>query len=191
MIPICVDIDNIVAQTDEVMREVIRDFSTDKVHLGYDDVVCFDYRLCRDKVGRRIEKDEWEKIHEEFTRNHLLRIRPLDGVREHLKTISKNFEIHLATSRLAGSHQYTLQWLEKHKIPYHDLHHVRSGEKHLIPVRFVASFEDDREQAYAFYTKGIRSFLLAHPWNHVEKFSPLLRVEGWKDFIRKLQTFVF
>ena len=55
MSSICVDIDNVVARTDDVMREVIRECSQDRVDLVCEDVVCFDYWMCRDGLGRRFE----------------------------------------------------------------------------------------------------------------------------------------
>ena len=40
---LCVDIDNVVAATDEVMRCVIREYTRGRVDLSYEDVVEFDY----------------------------------------------------------------------------------------------------------------------------------------------------
>ena len=183
---ICVDIDNVIARTDEVMRQVIREYSKDGVDLAYDDVVCFDYWMCRDALGRQLDKSEWKAIHEEFTRNHLLRISPYDNVKEHIARIGERFEVHLATSRLPEGRPQALVWLRNHEIPYRALHFVSHGEKHLINQQFVAVVEDDREQGYAFHTKGVRVFLLAHPWNHVGPHSLLKRIPSWQDLMGEL-----
>jgi uncharacterized HAD superfamily protein len=176
---ICVDIDNVIAHTDEVMREVIRDCSKDKVELAYEDVVCFDYWKCRDSSGRRFDKGEWRTIHEEFTRTHLLRIRPVESVNESLHRIAKRFEIHLATSRLPAGREDTLAWLAKYEIPHCKLHFVEHGQKHRIDNRFAAAIDDDREQGYEFHASGTQVFLLAHPWNEVGSRSSLKRVADW------------
>ena len=99
---ICIDIDNVIAKTDEVMRSVIRAHSRRGVDLQYEDVVCFDYWLCRDSQGRRIDRNEWDLIHREFTFNYLSRISPVDGVQEYLQRLAKWFDVHLTTSRLPG-----------------------------------------------------------------------------------------
>ncbi len=183
---ICVDIDNVVARTDEVMREVIRDYSSGRVDLGYDDVVCFDYWMCRDRYGRRFEGSEWPNIHEEFSRNHLFRIAPYDNIKNYLQQIAERFEVHLATSRLAEGREATIQWLSQHEIPYGELHFVAHGEKHLIGQQFVGVVEDDREQGYAFSARGVRVFLLAHPWNHVGSYSALRRLGSWEEINREI-----
>ena len=184
--PICVDIDNVIAKTDEVMRKVIRAHSRLQVGLAYEDVVCFEYWKCRDKDGRRFDNREWKKIHEEFTCNHLSKILPFDNVTPNLRTISGKFDVHLATSRLDDGRKATVGWLTQHNIPYKRLHFVKEGTKHLIDEQFVAAVEDDREQGYAFHSKGVCVFLLAHPWNTVGPHSPLKRVANWEQLTHEL-----
>ena len=176
---ICIDIDNVIALTDEVMREVIRSVSDSAVDLEYEDVVCFDYWKCRDRSGKRIDRTEWHKIHLAFTLEHLPKIAPVPGVSRYLEQLSDIFAIHLATARLEEGRDATFEWLSGHHIPYDEVHFVRSGTKHLIQVPFVAGIEDEREQGYSFFSKGIEAFLLAHPWNHIGQHSPLKRVQDW------------
>jgi len=181
-----VDIDNVIAKTDEVMRKVIYEHSRSQVDLDYEDVVCFEYWKCRDGSGRRFDKSQWKKIHEEFTHNYLLKIMPFDNVAQNLGILGKKFEIHLATSRLDDGQKTTRVWLSQHDIPYKKLHFVQEGTKHLIDEPFVAAIEDDREQGYAFYSKGVHVFLLAHPWNVVGSHSPLRRVTDWELLTHEL-----
>lgn len=183
---ICVDIDNVIAKTDEVMRRVIRAHSRLQVDLSYEDVICFEYWKCRDGAGRRFGKEEWSDIHTEFTRDHLLEIAPFDKVSYYLRNIREKFAVHLATSRLKDGQANTRLWLERNQIPYDELHFATEGTKHLIDEWFVAAVEDDREQGYAFYSKGIAVFLLAHPWNTVGSHSPLRRVDNWEQLTREL-----
>ena len=117
MLSICIDIDNVIVRTDEVVREVIREHSRGSVDLAYEDVICFDYWRCRDKLGRKFDKSEWKRIHEEFTRNHLLRICSYENVGEHMNLISDKFDIYLATSRLETGREQTLEWLRSNEIP--------------------------------------------------------------------------
>ena len=163
--PICFDIDNVIARTDEVMREVIRSCSEQGVDLSYEDILEFDYWKDTDRLGRRFDKSEWTRIHNEFTRNHLHRIRPYDNVQAYLARLAERFEIQVATSRLREGHEATINWLQIHQVPYTRIHFVSHGKKHEIPERFTAAVEDDRGQARLFHDCGVRAFLLAHPWN--------------------------
>ena len=183
---LCVDIDNVIAKTDEVMRKVIYEHSRSKVKLEYEDVVCFEYWKCRDGSGQRFDKSEWKKIHQEFTHNYLLKITPFDNVARYMKILCTKYDIHLATSRLNDGQEATRLWLSQHEIPFKKLHFVQEGTKHLINENFVAAIEDDREQGYAFNSKGIRVFLLAHPWNVVGPHSPLKRVTDWEQLTHEL-----
>lgn len=183
---ICMDIDNVIARTDEVMREVIREHSMDSVDLTYEDIVHFDYWKCEDSLGRSFHKSEWEKIHEEFTRIHLLRILPYEDVGEHLNRISEKFDIYLVTSRLKKGREQTIEWLRNHNITYKDVCFVKHREKHRINHDFIAAVDDDIEQGYLFHNKGIRVFLYAHPWNSIDSDSPLVRVADWHELTNEI-----
>lgn len=183
---ICIDVDNVIALTDKVMREVIRSVSNSAVDLDYEDVVCFEYWKCRDKSGKKFDREEWHKIHQVFTLDHLLRIAPVPGVGQYLAQLGEHFAIHLATARLEEGRSATIEWLSGNNIPYDEVHFVQSGTKHLIQVPFVAGIEDEREQGYTFFSKGIEAFILAHPWNHLGQHSPLQRVQNWAELTPKI-----
>jgi 5'(3')-deoxyribonucleotidase len=183
---ICVDIDNVLARTDEVMREVIRLCSKDEVDLRYEDIIEFDYWNCVDRNGRCFARTEWENIHTEFTRKYIPCIQPFNGVQEYLRKLSDKFEIHVATSRLSEGYTATKDWLVAHNIPFTELHFVGHRKKHLIPKAFFAAIEDDRTQAEFFHDRGVRAFLLGHPWNVIEASSPLIRVDEWPTLVAKL-----
>lgn len=183
---ICIDIDNVLAATDAVMREVIRQYSREQVDLEYEDVVCFDYWLCRDAQGRRLHRSEWDTVHRVFTQEHLPVIRPVTGARTGLERLASKYEIHLVTSRLVEGKSATIKWLIDQDIPHDALHFSGHGEKHLINKEFAAAIDDDREQGYAFLAQGIRAFLVAHPWNRVGKYSSLIRCNTWAELVEQL-----
>src|SRR6516165_12538854 len=68
----CIDIDNTIAQTDEVMRRVIADFTKGRVKLDYDGIVTFNYHECRDQHGNQITKAEWKQVHDLFSEPMIL-----------------------------------------------------------------------------------------------------------------------
>ncbi len=184
--PICIDIDNTIADTDSVFRRIIQTVSRNRVKLLHEDVICYEYVRCRDTNGHRLSPNEWQAVLSEFHREGLSNALPLPGTSTHLARLKRTFEIHLATARDSGSSQLTRSWLSLHQIPYDALHFVKHGEKHRLPVEFTFAIEDDREQAYAFYSTGVPSIILSQPWNVVGPHSPLDRLPDWGAIVRRL-----
>lgn len=158
---LCVDIDNTIARTDEVMRRVIREYTGGRVNLRYEDVVEFHYPHCSDANGNSITDADWQQIHELFCEpRYLWAIQPSPGVQSRLRTLADQFELHLATSRLARARRTTIEWLENHSFPEHNLHFVRHKEKHLAIGGICAAVEDHYEQAIAFAMAGTPCYLI-------------------------------
>lgn len=180
---LCIDIDNVIAQTDEVIRDVIREHTGGWVNFDYEHIQKFDYHECRDANGHQITSEDWKTIHRMFSeRARLLSVKPYPFVQTRLRELSNTFTIHLATSRLPKARRATVEWLERHCFDLvYDLHFVQHGEKHTSLGRFTASIEDDLDQAMAFAKAGVMSFIVDHPWNqHAPDPSPnnLRRVVG-------------
>lgn len=186
---ICVDIDNVVAQSDSVMREVIKEITAGDVLLSYEDVKNFNYWECTDKRGKSITKDVWIQVHDAFsTEDRIMSIQPLPGAVEALTELSQSYRIHFATSRLRAARSSTVKWLDKHGFPDHDLHFLRHGEKHAALGGFFASVEDDLNQAISFCSIKIPcNFVLAHPWNEaVPGNCAAKRVADWSEIRAEL-----
>ena len=183
---ICVDIDNTIADTDPVLRQLIRRVSRDRVRLAYEDVVCYEYWRCRDAQGHRLTSREWHRVVDEFHKERLEEIPPFPGVAGHLAKLREVFKVHLATSRDPASAASTRAWLERYRIPHDRLHFARHGEKHRLPQDFDFAVEDDREQAYAFVASGVPALVLGRPWNHVGPSSPVERLPDWPTIVARL-----
>ena len=180
---LCVDIDNVVAATDEVMRCVIREYTQGGVDLGYEDVVEFDYWKCGDKKGRSITREEWPGVHELFSEpENILGIAPMPGAREGVQRLADRYEIHLASSRLPKAHDATRKWLAGYAIPYDTLSFVEHGQKHAVLCEAAAAVEDDYEQAVAFAEQAVPAYLLEHPWNREKpRVANLQWVTNWAE----------
>jgi predicted RNA-binding protein with RPS1 domain len=59
----CLDIDNVIAQTDEVMRRVIEEYTGGRVRLSYEGIKEFNYYECRDARGNNITREQWTQVH--------------------------------------------------------------------------------------------------------------------------------
>jgi uncharacterized HAD superfamily protein len=185
---LCIDIDNVLAQTDEVMRRVIRDFTQGRVNLEPQHVTDFDYHKCKDAEGRSITAEEWQGVHALFSEpRYLWFVQPVPGVQECLKALGKKFDLHLATSRLPKARRVTVEWLEAHEFPPHDLHFLKHREKHVSLGQFVAAVEDHYEQAVEFAKTGTPCYLIEHPWNKGrDEVEGVAWVHGWDLLVKRL-----
>ena len=180
---LCIDIDNVLAQTDAVMRDVIRECTGGRVHLAYEHVRHFDYDMCLDAQGHSISKDEWRRIHEVFSApQHIARIDLADGSRAALDRLADRYELHIVTSRLRKAWGATLDWLEDKGLPADALHFVGHRQKHVALGEFAAAVEDDYEQAALFAESGTRCYMVEHPWNmDGPRRDGLVWVKGWEE----------
>ena len=185
---VCIDIDNVLARTDEIMREVIYEHTHGRVKFDYQDIVEFDYWKCKDQSGNGITKKEWTRIHDLFSEpRYLWKVLPYSGAIRELRRLAKTFDIHVATSRLPKARKTTIDWIESFGFPPHDLHFVKHGQKHVSLGTFVAAVEDHYEQAADFAKSGTPCFLLEHPWNSRKpRRKNLFRVKTWSELRSQL-----
>ena len=185
---LCIDIDNVIAATDVVMREVISSLTAGRVVLRRADVKHFDYWRCADSRGQAIDRTEWTEIHALFsTPRYLWQVEPIEGAREGLQELSQAYDLHLVTSRLPEARRTTIEWLEYYRFPNHGLHFVTYGEKHVIFEGFQAAVEDDYSQAIEFARSGVECCLLAHPWNENKPESDgIRRAKSWGEIVTYL-----
>lgn len=186
----CIDIDNVVAATDEVMRKVIADYTSGRVQLAYQDVKEFNYYECRDTNGHGITSEEWKHVHQLFSEPpYLWMIRPVPDAVDGLRRLAERATLHIATSRQAKARRVTVEWLENYGFPAHDLHFLRHGEKHASLRVFAAAVEDDYKQAVAFATASTPCFLLKHPWNELKApVNGVQWVADWAELTEKLMA---
>jgi uncharacterized HAD superfamily protein len=189
---LCIDIDNVVASTDEVLRNVISGYTAGRVSLAYDDVVEFDYWKCLDCRGQSISKNDWSAIHDAFSKDEILKtVRPVEGIQGHLDKLRPYFEIHLVTSRLPHAESATRAWLHVHGIPFDRLTFARHREKHLLQESYEAVIEDDYDQAVCFAAVGVNAYLIEHPWNRSKPVAPRVQwCKNWGEVTLRLTKVV-
>ena len=187
----CIDIDNVIACTDEVIRRLISDFTGGRVRLEYEDIGVFNYYECRDQHGNQITKADWKLVHDLFSEpGTVMNIAPMLGALDGLFRLAEHATIHLATSRLPKARKATVGWLEKHGFPEHDLHFLKHREKHEVLRQFTAAVEDDYDQAVAFAVIGkTPCFLIRHPWNRNRAAVEGVQwVKGWSELTPRLMA---
>jgi 5'(3')-deoxyribonucleotidase len=187
---LCLDIDNVLAQTDPVIRQLISVETGGRVQLAYEDVSEFDYCACSDSSGAYLTRDEWGKVLQKFSSPELLtRLQPANGASQGVQWLSDRYEVHIVTSRLPEARDTTLGWLERHGFPTQPVHFVEHGQKHRLNVPFDYAVEDHYEQAVRFTSCDTACFLISHPWNRNKASRPKLEwVADWPALVEKLNA---
>lgn len=194
-----VDIDNVVADSDPVMRRLIADVTQGRVQLSQDDVHEFDYRNCHATNGAKLTDTEWNVVHEERFSSHdeLVAIPPIEGAVEAIKRLREVYSVHFVTSRLPVARAATAMWLSQHEfVPKQipkgksppGLHFLSSREKHLVFDHIAAAIDDDASQVKNFDQAGCElSIAFAKPWNKsLEGDSRIERIGDWPTLAERL-----
>jgi 5'(3')-deoxyribonucleotidase len=186
-----IDVDNCVAATDAVMRRLISQVTKDRVNFQYTDIVEFDYHgaFCQDSQGQRLDASEWKEVHDRFSEpSEVMAVEPIAGAVEAIHDLHGKYDIHFVTTRRPTARAATIQWLEQIRMGKwgaYGVHFVAHREKHEV-VNVAAAIDDDLVQATLFAGRGIRSLLLAHPWNKTsDKF--LERYPDWSAIVQALR----
>lgn len=177
---LCIDIDNVLSQSDKVMRQLIHEHTG--VELEYTHIVHYEYHRCCDDRGRSITSDEWHAVHDAFSDPDVIRsLDPIADVQVHLSDLVEYYELNLVTSRKAHAHAATRDWLQQNQFPPHALHFIRRGSKSTAVSSVLAAVEDDAEEASLFAEAGILCFLLEHPWNaQADPHRKIMRLPDWE-----------
>jgi 5'(3')-deoxyribonucleotidase len=185
---LCVDMDNVVAQTDVVMRNLIRLQTNGRVNLLYEDITEFDYWKCKDSQGCFITRKEWDAVHDAFSKPEIIRsLQPFPEIQSHLHALRTRYVVDIVTSRLNPAHGATEEWLRTHQVPFDNLRFAPHGGKHKLPFHYQAVIEDHYDQAKAFAEIGTTALLIAHPWNRSkQQVNGLEWMESWQDIRRRL-----
>ncbi|MBA3017502.1 MAG: hypothetical protein KKH20_07695 [Proteobacteria bacterium] len=185
---LCFDIDNVIANTDPIIRRIIYQHTGGRVDLKREDVIEFDYCSCPDKNGNLLTKSEWYEVHNLFSKPEIISsIDLFPGVPECLKRLSTRYEIYIATSRLLQTRSATVSWLKKNQINEYKIHFIKSGRKHETLGLTDIIVEDHYEQAAAFAQNGTKCFIIEYPWNSNKPARQKLEwVKGWDELMVRL-----
>lgn len=175
------------------MRRIICDVTKGRVKFVYQDIREFDYHgsLCRDVNGQGIDEATWKQVHEHFSEPAvILGIDPIPGALEAIGALGGEFEIHFVTTRRPKARAATIEWLDRQGMARrnsYSLHFVAHRQKHDVLSNMSASIDDDLLQAVLFAKSGVRSILLAHPWNQTSDTS-VERARSWNDIVELLTS---
>ena len=169
-----VDIDNVLAEAEPEVQRIFKELTGSSWPPGL-------YASAGGLDGSRLDRTLVERI---FAYFHLRSIPILPvhgGGRAALEWFQQYYRIVIITARHPDSRPQTLEWLERHQIPFDELHF--SGDKTDVAKNITLAVDDHPEHVQGYSDKGIPSFLMDQPWN--QKFSaPLVtRVGNWESLV--------
>ncbi len=129
-------------------------------------------------------RDVVEKIFVRFHEGSIPHLPLLPSARMGLHQLEHRYRIVIITARRPYSRPQTLEWLQKHQIPFDELYHTE--EKTDVPENISLAVDDHPLHALAYCELGIRVFLMDQPWNKDVDHPLLTRVSGWDDLLHML-----
>lgn len=178
---VAVDIDNVIADTDPLIRGIIR--SMCGVSLAREDIVQFAYSEAL--VAKGLDRREAKRVEDEalwvFHDKACAEATPVDGAIDALNALSNaGLSIVVVTCRLRSCEGLTRVWLRQAGVPYDKLLFV--GEKAERCLEWAVLVEDAAHHALAVAERGVPICLLNHPWNRSLAPHPLiLRADSWRQ----------
>jgi len=183
---IATDLDGVITDTDPVFREYIRRV-TGK-NFKREQVTQYFYEKClpisKEDVDRAYELMNKENVWEKMSF--------VEGAKESLKKLGKNFAIFIITARPKETKEKTINFLKKNEIPFEKIFFLKEGDGKIdiiknLPARISAFIEDRLDFAKSVALNGIRTFLFDYPWNKTEEKIPnLIRIKTWKEVLTHL-----
>ena len=98
----------------------------------------------------------------------MVTVGPIEGAAETSRQWHPKHQISLVTSRLCWFNRQTRDWLNKHNIPFHELHHAKERTKHKKANGCDLFIEDNVEECKILSDHCERVFLFDHHWNRIE-----------------------
>jgi uncharacterized HAD superfamily protein len=172
-----VDLDNVISNTDEVVREIIgQRFG---IPLRREDIVDFAYSECG--ITKEQERELFEQFHEQACGTVI----PLEGCRDALVQLQSRFEVHIITSRNPMSADITKAWLTRNEIPHDKLEFAESKS---VMTHLSTLIDDRRETIYQLADAGVPGILWDYPWNQPSPQDPPIvrRVRSWEEIVELL-----
>lgn len=169
-----VDIDNVLANAEPEIQRIFQELTGQPwpQHI---------YASAGGLDGHACDQHLIEQIFDYF-HNFSIPTLPVEpGGREALEGLHRDYRIVIITARRPDSRPQTLEWLQRHHIPFDELHH--SGDKTDVAEHITLAVDDHPEHAQDYSNQGIPVFLMDQPWNQQFSAPLVTRVHGWEALI--------
>lgn len=174
-----IDLDNTLADTDQIIRKII--FERLNIISTKGQITSWSYS---ESLG--FPKAIEEEIFSEFHKNYLSKISIKDNAQKALTIIKKEYLVWIITHRPKSTKRDTELWLSKNKLHYNKLIFTKNKTKFYRKLLFL--IEDNGENAKIFADKWGKVFLFDSPWNFEYKTKNIIRVTNWNEIINHLNN---
>ncbi len=170
-----VDIDNVLSDTDQTIREIIREkFGVESTT---EQITSWNYSDSL-PISREQERIALNLFHEQYCKFAT----PISGAASGLRHLYNSYTIWLITSRDSRSELLTKDWLHCNQMFYHKLFFAKDKVNFNKNIDLI--IEDNWETASIFAEIGIPAILFQKPWNENGLTHPLIsRVDTWGDVV--------
>ena len=160
--------------------------------INFEDIFSFDL-----KVSFNLSDKEYEHF---FQRVHqadvIMAFPPIEGAIRTLKEwIKLGYQISIVTGRLTSAYEASLDWLAKHKVPYHSFTMVDKYSRENIDTKIAISMQEFSEMQFSMAIEDSASMalhlsqkmgtpvaLMDRPWNRkIDLNHHIKRYKSWSD----------
>lgn len=197
MLPIYIDIDDVLAETALTFTDILKREFGKIVH--FDDMTSYDLR-----DSFTLTQSEFDHFLEIAHRpEELLNIKPIAHTTDVLsKWVTAGYEILIMTGRPTFTYETSIEWLNQHKIPYHTFTMVNKYNwinmdrdlaitlEQLSKMEFCLAVEDNPTMAnYLSHKMKTPVALFGRPWNQSIELNPnLTSYNSWQEIGEKIQN---
>lgn len=189
---IAIDIDEVITDTTKALIDYYNK-NYDGRRLRFDD---FKQYLIEDVLG--ISREEGEAIFEDFFNSEEFdKIGPIEGAIDSIRDLARRQDIVILTARPESYRKKTEDWFDRHlgefkkKIIYSD--NVKSNYRIKAEIcrdkGIGLILEDHFRYSVECAKAGIDVVLFDKPWNKEIKHERIIRVNGWREAVRRVDEF--
>lgn len=115
-------------------------------------------------------------------RDHVVDIDPVPGAVEAMRALARDHELVIATYRAPAARAATIEWLERHDIPYHEYARDVGHRKRAVAADLLVDDSPDTAREYARHHD--RAILFDQPWNRdADLPANVDRADSWPDVL--------
>jgi len=169
-----VDIDNVLAEAEPEVQRIFHELTGRSWPSNM-------YASAGGLDGSRLDKSLVTRIFDYFHHQSIPLLPVQPGGKAALEWCKQQYRIVIITARHPDSRPQTQEWLERHEIPFDELHF--SADKTDVAENISLAVDDHPEHVLGYCNQGIPVFLMDQPWNQ-ECSAPLVtRVTSWESLL--------
>ncbi|MGD9182201.1 MAG: bifunctional metallophosphatase/5'-nucleotidase [Desulfobacterales bacterium] len=197
MSPIYVDFDDVLSDTTSAFLKILKlEFGK---RVNFEDIFSFDL-----KASFNLTDSEYEHFfHRVHQADVIMSFSPMEGAIGALEHWARlGYQISIVTGRLTSAYEASLDWLAKHKVPYHSFTMVDKYSRENIDTKTAVSIEEFSEMKFSLAVEdsakmalhlsqnmGIPVALIDRPWNRRADLNhKVSRYTSWYDIQNDFQT---